>query len=62
MDRHLPEVQNTASDTADIINVAIKCTAFVLRGAQELPQDKQKPMLAIVKALISMEQDSKFGT
>jgi hypothetical protein len=59
MDRHLPEVQNTASDTAEIINVAIKCTAFVLRRAQELPQDKQKPMLAIVKDLISMEADKK---
>jgi hypothetical protein len=59
MDRHLPKVQKTASDTAEIINVAIKCTAFVLRRAQELPQDKQKPMLAIVKDLISMEADEK---
>ena len=62
MDRHLPEGQKTSSDSCDIIAAALKCTAFVLRRAQELPPDKQGPMLAIVKDLISIERDSDFRT
>jgi hypothetical protein len=54
--------QKTPSDSNQILRVALKCNAFVLRRARELPPGQQKPMLAIVKELITMEEEQDKST
>jgi hypothetical protein len=57
MENQPPESQESVSASNGTINMALKCTSFVLRRAHELPSDQQKPMLAIVRALIALEED-----
>jgi hypothetical protein len=51
--------RKTVTASNETISKALQCTSFVLRRAQELAPDQQKPMLEIVTALIALEKDQE---
>jgi hypothetical protein len=52
-------VQKGERNTSEIVQAALKCSAFVMRRARELPPEQQEPMLSMVQELISIERDER---
>jgi hypothetical protein len=58
MENPLPGFRKESErNTSEIVQAALKCSAFVIRRARELPPEQQTRMLRMVKDLISIEQD-----
>jgi hypothetical protein len=49
--------QKSEGNTSEIVQAALKCIAFVMRRARELPPEEQEPMLSMVQKFISIEGD-----
>lgn len=49
------ELQQSVSEDNKKVLIALECTVFILRRAQELPSDQRLSMVEIVKDLISVK-------
>ena len=56
MDRQFPEFQQMIRDRNEITRAALECAVLVLSLARELPSEHQKPMIVLLKDLISLEE------
>jgi hypothetical protein len=59
MDLQFSDLQQIIWDKNEITKVALECAVLVFRRARELPPEQQKPVLAIVKDLISVKEDQE---
>jgi hypothetical protein len=48
-------------DRNEITKVALECAVCVFRRARELAPDQQKPMLSLLRKLISMEEEKNIS-
>jgi len=52
-----PEFHRVIRERNEMTRVALECAAFVLSQALRLAPDQRKPMLALMRDLISMEDE-----
>jgi hypothetical protein len=62
MDYQLQELKQILRDRNDITTAALNCATLVLTQARELGPEKGRPMLVLLKKLISIDTDEKDFT